>query len=81
MIKSELHIGQIVNAFNTTLWKKKGDIGNNSCFWQEAEVLKLYQSTDGKKLEVEFDLCDVKFLKTGIIIKGYYTKFIKKVTV
>lgn len=75
---SDLFIGQIVIAFNANEWQKTGDIGNNSQFLQEAEILDL-RTIKNATYPGESQVADVKFLKTGEISHGHFLNAIKRV--
>lgn len=57
--------GTIMCVFDSHLWGGK-DVGNNSQFWKNAEILKTYKNEDGK------NLAEVRFQHDGRISTGHF---------
>ena len=75
MIIEDLHIGQIVIAFNGAEWQKTGDIGNNQQFYQEATIVDIH--TYGNMYGVQ-PVVDLKFVKSGKMDYGVSARDLRK---
>lgn len=71
------YAGQIVKVFDGSSWQKTGDIGDNSQFYKEAEILLIYNytSTFGTVDRV----ADVKWKHNGEISKAHFLSAIKTI--
>ena len=61
-------------VFNHRKWNYQ-DVGDNSQFWEEAEILRKYRSDRGPKDEI---LADVKF-PNGNISTGHIVSMMKEI--
>jgi hypothetical protein len=70
--------GDSVMAFNGIEWQKTGDIGDNSQFYQEAKIVRLYfHNNVGYK---GGDWCaDIQWKHNGEMSMGYFVSQLKQV--
>lgn len=54
-----------MSVFDPLLWGGK-DVGDNSQFWKNAEILRTYSTDDGEQV------ADVRFQHDGRISKGHF---------
>lgn len=72
------NIGEIVKAFNGYEWAKTGDIGDNSQFWQEAEIIDLRHHTSFYGY-TDY-VADLKWKHNGEISKGHFVRGLNKIS-
>lgn len=63
--------GIIMRVFDSKLWNWK-DVGDNSQFWKDAEIISVYTTEDGKLL------ADVRFLHDDRISTGHFVAGMKE---
>ena len=60
-----------IRVFDNLAWSRQGDVGNNDCFYREAEVLQARVSRDHEVL------LDVRFLHNGRVSRGHFAHLIR----
>lgn len=65
----DLQVGDRCKVFDSDSWQKTGDVGDNSQFWLEAEIIK---ETDTHLSSMQ-SIIDVKF-NDGRISKGHFKR-------
>lgn len=72
---SVFRVGDTVKAFNGTEWQKTGDVGDNSQFYNEAEIIALrwHNSMFGGTDYV----ADIKWKHNGEISNGHFVRGLK----
>lgn len=72
----EVRVTDTVKAFNATEWQKTGDIGDNSQFFQLAEIISLrtYESPFGGTNYV----ADIKWKHNGEVSNGHFVRDLVK---
>lgn len=58
-------------VFDPKLWGGR-DVGDNSQFWKEAEILHIYRTRYGE------EVADVRFLHDGRISRGHFMYAIRR---
>jgi hypothetical protein len=65
--------GDVRLVFDPVLWSGH-DVGDNSQFWKEADVLRTYYSWSDRQT-----LADVRFKHDGRVSRGHFTEGMKTV--
>ncbi len=69
-------IGSTVKAFNGAEWAKTGDVGDNSQFYREAEIIDLINHKSEIYPSEEW-VADVKWKHNGEISRGHFIHGLK----
>jgi hypothetical protein len=76
-MNNSIIVGDTVKAFDGNSWKKTGDVGDNSQFYQEAKVIdvRIHKSMFGYSDLV----ADIKWKHNGEISHGHFVNGLKKI--
>lgn len=65
--------GTIMNVFDSKLWNGR-DVGDNSQFWKDAEIISVYTTQNGEAL------ADIRFLHDDRISCGHFVNAMQEVS-
>lgn len=71
-------VGDTVKAFNGSKWQKTGDIGDNSQFYQEAEIIDIRWHNPVIAGSADY-VADIKWKHNGEISNGHFISGLKTI--